>query len=590
MSIILGVNSCHADTAAAIIKDGRVVCAIEEERFTRKKHECGFPINSILACCNEARCNLEDIDYIGINSRPSNRLRKLSYVVGSGCGWDYIQKKLAVRGKRKSILDRLREYSGRDLKAQLVEIDHHKCHLYSAYHSSSFMESALLSIDGFGDFRSTVRAWGVDGKINELASVYFPHSLGVLYTAITQYLGFLNYGDEYKVMGMSGYGQNRYGDKLEELVKWKENGDFFLVRKYFSHFTESLEGESQNGSPKWGVHFTDSLNELLGPSRRPGEELRQYHFDIASSLQVLYERILFNNIDSVIKDTGCEKLSLAGGCSANSLANGKVIKETKAKEIYVHPAGGDSGGALGAAQGAYFEMVGRVSNICQSAYLGTELECYNKDEIKSYIDQRSDEVFTVEEFGDDVDSLTSKIAMLLNGGNVVGIIRGRDEWGPRALGNRSIIADPRREDLRDILNSKIKRREMFRPFAPAVLEEEADKWFVSYGPQTIKVPFMTEVMEFKDDKKKEVKAVCHIDGTGRLQTVTSSVNPFLYKLISAFRDLTGVPMIVNTSFNENEPIVHTATEAIDCFLRTRMDAVLVGTVLVCRDNCGDRFD
>jgi carbamoyltransferase len=467
-------------------------------------------------------------------------------------------------------------------------VEHHLAHVASAFFCSPFDDAMCLTVDGFGDFVSTMLAVGRGNSVEVLQRVHFPHSLGLFYTAITQFLGFLGFGDEYKVMGLAAYGEPTFADKLRQVVPARTDGTFVLDLRYFRHLSEGVDMTWEDGSPELGLVYTPALTELLGPARRPDEELTQRHKDFAASLQAVYEERFFALVRALQKRTGLPRLALAGGCAMNSLANGRLFDRTDVQDVYVQAAAGDAGTALGAALWVQHAELGLPRGfVMEHCSWGPR---YGEAEVRAAIAARlpgsggkdgrysetSGEILVAA--APDEDRLCADTAAAIARGEVVGWYQGRSEWGPRALGNRSIVADPRRGDMKDVLNLKIKRRESFRPFAPSVLEERTGDWFTIDYPD----PFMIKVYPIRPEKRPQVPAVTHVDGTGRLQTVSQRANPRYWKLIRAFEQETGVPMILNTSFNENEPIVNTPAEALDCFLRTRMDRLVLGEVVVWR--------
>jgi carbamoyltransferase len=442
-----------------------------------------------------------------------------------------------------------------------------------------------LTVDGFGDFVSTMLAVGRGERIEVLERVREVHPLGLLYTAVTQHLGFLHFGDEYKVMGLAAYGEPRFADAIRRLVPARSDGSFRLDLRYFRHLSEGVDMTWADGAPELGLIATPALDELLGPARRPDEELQQRHKDLAASLQQVYEERFFALVRALARRTGLRRLCLAGGCALNSLANGKLFAQTGVEEVFIQAAAGDAGTSLGAALYAHHTLLGapRKGFVMEHSYWGPR---YDAAAIRAAIaagipdsggvDGTYGDVL-VETIADD-DALELVTARAIAQGEVVGWYRGRSEWGPRALGNRSILADPRRADMKELLNRKIKRRESFRPFAPSILQERTGDWFTCDYPD----PFMLKVYPIRPERRAQVPAVTHVDGTGRLQTVTATSNPSYWRLIRAFEAETGVPMVLNTSFNENEPIVNTPREALDCFLRTRMDRLVMGNVTLRR--------
>ena len=578
---ILGLNVYHADSSACLTKDGKVLFAAEEERFVREKHYAGFPLNAIKFCLNSANIDLSSIELISLNKKPDSRIfKKIKYLITTRPNFTFINNRILNNKKIYNIEEDFEKHfniSKEILKKKIFYVDHHISHLLSSLTGNGFEESSLLSVDGFGDFVSTQLAHYKNNKVKIISEINFPHSLGLFYTAITQFLGFPNYGDEYKVMGLSSYGEPKYTNELRQILKLENNGFFKLNLNYFLHHKQGFEYNFQ-GKPIFGNVFSEELENLLGPKRSRIEEIKKKHFDIASSAQKIYEEALFNLCDNLFKITSNPNLSLSGGCAMNSVANGKLIMNTKFKNIYIPSSPGDSGGAIGSAYAAYLSINKKPIKYFENPYLGPS---FSDEEVKKVIDKRINKENYLDIYVQKIkekNALFFKIATLLNEKKVIGLFQGRMEWGSRALGNRSIIADPRLENIKDILNSKIKRREAFRPFAPSILREEVSNWFEVVDD----VPFMSKVYNIKQDKKNLVPGVVHVDGSCRLQTVTDQLNYNYYQIIKNFFKITGVPLILNTSFNENEPIVCTPTEALDCFLRTKMDCLVMNNYLVMR--------
>lgn len=571
--IILGINSFHTDSAACVVKDGILLAAAEEERFRRVKHWAGFPSEATKYCLREAKAALRDIDCVAVNHNPRrNWVRKIAFALTTA-KIRLLRDRIQTHRQRDTIEQQLEKIAPQsEYRGKLYRVEHHVAHCASAFLSSPFEEAAVMSVDGSGDFASA--AWGI-GKgtdVNIHGRVFFPHSLGIFYMAVTQYLGFERWGDEYKVMGLAPYGNLEFVREMDQVVRLKNDGKFQLNMRFFRHGTENLESW-EDGEPHVGRLFTRNLEELLGLSRSEKDPIEQRHKDIARSAQAMYEKTFFHLLNTVSRRYSLDTLALAGGCAMNSVANGKISKFTPFRQVYVHAAAGDAGGAIGAAMSLWHKLTGAARNgSMDHAYWGPE---FSDVEIDQLLNQRrealSAQACTVSAVADDA-KLCAKTAELIASGKVVGWFQGRMEWGPRALGNRSILADPRRHDMKEILNVKIKRRESFRPFAPSVLREAVGEWFETDDD----VPFMEKVFVIREEKRVQIPAVVHVDGTGRLQTVTSDSNPRYYRLIEAFRQLTGVPMLLNTSFNENEPIVCRPEEALDCFLRTRMDVLVLG--------------
>jgi carbamoyltransferase len=578
--IILGINAFHADSSAALLKDGVLVAAAEEERFLRVKHWAGFPTQSIAYCLREASLPLRDVDHIAVNTdNRAHRMRKVCYVLAHSPNVRLVLARLRNRRKRRQLPELLAEaFPSQSFRGAFHHVEHHLAHLSSTFHVSPFEEAVVVSVDGFGDFSSA--AWGVgrNSDISVAGRVYFPHSLGIFYQALTQYLGFPYYGDEYKVMGLAPYGSPSYLPAMSEIIKLKGDGSFALDLTYFRHHRERIAYSWDSGSPEFGDLFTPALEHLLGPRRRPEDPLEERHRDIARSVQAMYEEAFFHLIGPLHLRFGLSDIALAGGCAMNSVANGKVRRNTPFRRVYVQSAAGDAGGAIGAAFAVWHKLGGNRSFVMDHAFWGPE---FSPAEIMKLFAERRDEIAqsdcTIEEIRDE-EELCRRAAQAIAEGAVLGWFQGRMEWGPRALGNRSIVCDPRREDMKAVLNAKIKRRESFRPFAPSVLAEAVREWF----EEDDGVPFMMQVFQIREGKRTQIPAVTHVDGSGRLQTVYRHTNPRYYRLIESFRDLTGVPMVLNTSFNENEPVVCRPEEALDCFLRTKMDALVIGDVLISR--------
>jgi carbamoyltransferase len=564
VTAILGLNAYHADSAAALVVDGEIVGAVEEERFNRLKHWAGFPQQAIDWCLAEAGLAIADIDHVAVNQDVrANLAARVGYAIRRRPSPQLLLERLRNQKKRRSL--------GDEVGAPVTYVEHHLAHLASSFWVSPYDDAVVLSVDGFGDFASC--AWGPASRTGGIAidgRILFPHSLGLFYEALTQYLGFPHYGDEYKVMGLAPYGEPRYRDQLLQVVRLQGDGTFQLNLDCFRHHRESVGYRWENTTPHSGTLYSEGLIELLGPPRAADEPLEDRHRDLARSIQAVYEDAFFNLLDALGKRYDTDRLCLSGGCAANSVANGKIHARSRFAESFIAPSGGDAGGAVGAALHVWHEL-GNATRGTDSAYLGPS---YSRDEIRSVLDAASCSYELIENEQD----LCARTADAIAAGEVVGWYQGRLEWGPRALGNRSIVGDPRRADMKDILNLKIKRRESFRPFAPSILEERTGEWFTIDYPD----PFMIKVYPIRPEKRPLVPAVTHADGTGRLQTVSRRTNPRYWALIAAFERRTGVPMVLNTSFNENEPIVNTPAEALDCFLRTRMDRLVLGDVVLTR--------
>lgn len=579
-AVILGVNAFHGDSAACLVRDGKLVAAAEEERFRRVKHWAGLPSESVRYCLEEAGITLRDVGHIAVNQDPkANLWRKVGFTLARRPDVRLVLDRIRNKRERSGVGAQLQAaLGGQEFHGQLHQVEHHLAHLGSAFLVSPFDEAVAVSVDGFGDFASAAWGTGRGAHVELDDKVYFPHSLGIFYQALTQFLGFPHYGDEYKVMGLAPYGEPKYLDRMRRIVKLQDDGAFRLDLSYFRHAKEKIDYQWDNGEPVVGMLYSPELEALLGPARNKGEELEQRHRDLARSVQQMYEEAFFHLLNALHRKYRLDALTLAGGCAMNSVANGKVYRKTPFKSLYVQSAAGDAGGAIGAAFAVWSQLARQRTFEMDHAYWGPG---FSEAQIDAVIESRSGEVngsgCTVHRC-DDEATLCAETAQAIADGGVVGWFQGRMEWGPRALGNRSIVCDPRRTDMKDVLNRKIKRRESFRPFAPSILRESVAEWFETDDD----VPFMMQVYQVREEKRPLIPAVTHVDGSGRLQTVTRKTNPRYYRLIEAFRNLTGVPMVLNTSFNENEPVVCTPAEALDCFLRTRMDLLVMGNRMVRR--------
>jgi carbamoyltransferase len=578
MSLILGINAHHADASAAIIVDGKLVAAAEEERFRRIKHWAGFPSAAIRYCLDEVGVTLNDVDHVAVNRDPKARLlQRLKFIVKQHPSFAAIKRRLANRTKIADLRSEIAsEFKLDSLKPKLHNVEHHRAHLGSTFFVAPFEDAAVLSIDGFGDFVSSMWGAGRGKSIDVMGEVGFPHSLGIFYTAITQYLGFPHYGDEYKVMGLAPYGKPLFMTEMRDIVRVQRRG-FELNLDYFTHHSTGLDMVWQGGSPTIGPIYSRRLIEALGPARSPDEPIDERHKNLAASMQAMFEEAFFALVNNLHESTGMTKLCVAGGCGYNSVANGLIFDRSPFRDVYIQAAAGDAGGAIGAAYWVWNEILRNDrAFVMDHAYWGPD---YDDDDIDDAVALRNADLeearCTLERVTGERE-LCARTAAQIAKGNVVGWFQGRMEWGPRALGNRSIVCDPRRADMKNILNQKIKRRESFRPFAPSVLRETVGEWFET----DYDVPFMLQVYQIREEKRPVIPAVTHVNGSGRLQSVTESQNPRYYHLIEAFRDATGIPIVLNTSFNENEPVVNTPAEALDCFLRTKMDLLVLGDLMI----------
>ncbi len=570
---ILGINAYHGGASACLINDGQLVAAAEEERFRRIKYWAGFPSEAIRFCLAEAGISAAELDHVGISRDPSAKLlNKALFALARRPSLGLIRDRLQNAAKVCDPKAALVEALGLDaaaLRAQFHNVEHHRAHMASAFFVSPYKEAAILSVDGMGDFSSTMWGVGRDSHIEVFDSISFPHSLGIFYTAVSQWLGFPKYGDEGKVMGLAPYGRPTLLDEMRKIVRLQRDGTFELDLDFFVHHAEGAAMTWDDGEPVLGTLFSQRLVDLLGPPRQPYGELTRRHEDVAASLQAMLEEAELALVRMLQRKTGQKALCMAGGVALNSAFNGKILPQTAFEDIYIQAASGDAGTSLGVAYYIYHQVLGRPrAFVLDHAYTGPQ---YCDDEVAAALTARGIAYARLDD-----EATCRRAAELVADGNVVGWFQGRMEWGPRALGNRSIIADPRRSDMKDILNARVKRREPFRPFAPSVLLEATGDYFDQSYPD----PFMLKVYGVRPDRQAEIPAVTHIDGTGRLQTVDRATAPRYHMLISAFAEITGTPLILNTSFNENEPIVCQPGEAIDCFARTRMDALVIGNLLV----------
>ncbi|HVS82082.1 MAG TPA: carbamoyltransferase C-terminal domain-containing protein [Pyrinomonadaceae bacterium] len=639
---ILGINAYHGDAAAALIKDGRIVAAVEEERFNRIKHCAGFPTESVKYCLQAAGIGVAAVEHVGISRDPSAHLHKKvlfaatraakgmvgsgqravgrkqeaggrkrggsptvregaqpvsseQWAVGSNSKLETRNSKLAElsengngRGVIRQVADRLRNAarirdlrdelsralgaSPSSLRAQFHNIEHHRAHLASSFFVSPFEHAALLSVDGFGDFVSTMWAIGEGNSIKILGQVEYPHSTGIVYTATTQFLGFPHYGDEGKVMGLAPHGKPRFIEQFRDIIRTEGDGKFSLNLDYFRHHAEGVDMTWDNGSPRIGRIFSDAYARTFGSPRVEGEPLTDRICDIAASLQLRLEEVAFHILNHLHEQTGLTDLGLSGGVAYNSVMNGKILLNTFFRRVFVQPASGDSGTALGVCYQIWNQLLRQPrGEVMEAAYTGPE---FSGAEIRAELERRGLQYETCSD-----RDVTRRAARDIAEGSVVGWFQGRMEFGPRALGNRSIVVDPRRAEMKDVLNTRIKKRESFRPFAPSILEEHVGEYF----EQTHPAPTMLMVYQVKPEQRERIPAVTHVDGSGRLQTVSKEVNPRYYQLISDFNELTGVPVVLNTSFNENEPIVCTPRQAIDCFVKTRMDVLYLENYAIRRN-------
>ncbi|MDP8235637.1 MAG: carbamoyltransferase C-terminal domain-containing protein [Candidatus Erginobacter occultus] len=567
---ILGINAYHPDASIALLRDGVPVWAAEEERFNRIKHISGFPEGALRRCLEDLEIGPAEIDVVAISKNPwANLGRKVLFVLRHRPDWSLVSDRLGAFRRSSSFSRDFTAALGVSpaaLSARFVNVEHHRAHIASSFFLSGFERAAFLSIDGMGDFSSAVWGRGEANRLDIAGRVYFPHSAGFLYTAATQFLGFMRFGDEYKVMGLAAYGKPVFLNEFRKMFSLRPGGGFRLNLDYFTHHRGQAKVRWQGGSPEQDIMFSGRWTGIFGPPRAPDAELTDRDRDLAASLQAALEEILFHTLNCLHRNTGEENLALAGGVAFNSLANGKITARTPFKNVYIQPAAGDSGTALGAAAFVYHCLEGKPRSFTMDhAYLGPG---FNEEQLEAALSAAGLPFRKLEE-----EELFRRTAEAVSRGLVVGWFQGRMEYGPRALGNRSILADPRRKDMKDILNHRVKSRESFRPFAPSVLEEKAGEYFKMDCPSS---PYMLKVFPVREEKRDLIPAITHRDGTARVQTVSRKTNPRYWKVIDAFGKLTGIPMVLNTSFNENEPIVCTPEEAVNCYLKTRIDVLVLG--------------
>ncbi|HEX6062639.1 MAG TPA: carbamoyltransferase C-terminal domain-containing protein [Longimicrobiales bacterium] len=571
---VLGINAYHAGASACLLRDGALVAAVEEERLNRQKYWAGFPVLAVRKCLELGGIQPQDLHHVAISRDPNaNLLRKAFWAVRRNPRIGYLTDRLINRRQVARIDETFCAALGlqrQELTAEFHHVEHHRAHMASAFFVSPFERAAILSVDGMGDFVSTMWGSGEGNRITVADAVHFPHSLGFLYTAVSQWLGFTSFGDEGKVMGLASYGSPRV-DGLDELVRVQRDGSFELNMDYFRHEREGVEMTWAEGTPTLGPLYSDRFLERFGAPRSRSAPIERMHEDMAATVQHVLEHALEQLLHRLHGETGMTDLCLAGGVALNGVFNGKIRSRSRFRRVYVQPAANDAGTALGAASYVWHQQLGKPrAYVMEHAYTGP---AYGNHEIEDALRAAGLSYRTLDEV-----ELARTTARLIASGNVVGWFQHRMEWGPRALGARSILADPRRAEMRAVLNARIKQREPFRPFAPSLLEAAVDDYLE--GAQAD--PFMVTVYPVRAHKKSEIPAVTHVDGTARLQSVTAQQAPHYARVLEAFAEETGVPVLVNTSFNENEPIVCAPADAIDCFQRTRMDALAIGNCLVQR--------
>lgn len=574
--IVLGINAYHANASAALVIDGQLVAAVEEERLNRVKYAAGLPARAVEYCLQSAGVKLSDVDHIALPRNPWARLgTKLRFAMRMP-RFAIERAKVASRfgGIQEELASNL-EIDPTTIRAQTHRIEHHRAHIASAFFVSPFERAAVLSADGLGDFASTMWGAGEGSNLRIDGATAFPHSLGMFYTAMTQFLGFHKFGEEYKVMGLAAYGSPAFGDFFCDIVAPEKPLGVRLNLRYFTHHKSGPEmtWNASDQTPVLGRLFSSQLEEQFGPPREPASPIENRHKDFAASMQARLEEVLLANVNALYEQTKLKTLCLAGGVAFNCLANGKLLEQTPFEQIYVQPAAGDGGLSIGAAFAVYHQVLGKPRSFQMNhVFWGPSFSTSEIREAltnsRQYLDLRIREL--------EEDALVRATATHIAQGKIVGWLQGRAEWGPRALGNRSILADPRRPEMKETLNRRIKHREEFRPFAPSVLEESVGEYFEQTHPS----PFMTFAYKVRASKRGAIPAPTHVDGTGRLQTVDRESHPLYWKLLRAFGDVTGIPVLLNTSFNDNEPIVCHPREALACFERTRMDVLVLGNFIL----------
>lgn len=591
---ILGISCFYHDAASALVKDGLLIAAAEEERFTRKKHDYDFPINAILFCLETANITGNDLDYVVFYEKPFVKFERIlmnslqmfpkSWKIFREAMITWLLDKLWIKNIIRSKLNI-------DEK-RILFTEHHLSHAASAFFCSGFDEAAILTVDGVGEWATATLGVGKGTQIKLNKEIYFPHSLGLLYSAFTAFLGFEVNEGEYKVMGMAPFGSPDYVDKVYKLINLYNDGSFSLNMDYFSYHYSSEKTFNSRFEHLFGkprdpkAHFftpTSGYFSYFGEKPKNYDVLakeNQYYADIAASIQKVTEEALLNMANYLYKETGLKRLCIAGGVALNSVANGRILRETPFEELFIQPQAGDGGGALGAALYAYHALLGNPRGfVMEHAFWGKE---YKEGKIKAFLD---DNKISYEYIEDD-NKLFDQIVDYLQNDKVIGWFQGRFEWGPRALGNRSILADPRKAKMKDIVNIKIKFREPYRPFAPSVLAEDTEEFFdLANASSHYPARFMLYVVDVKKDKRGTIPAITHVDGTGRLQTVFRKTNPRYYRLIERFKEATGIPLMLNTSFNlKGEPIVNTPSDAFNTFSKSGMDILVLERFIVKKED------
>ena len=564
---ILGISCFYHDAGACLLKDGKIVAAAEEERFTRKKHDAGFPINAINFCLKEGKVKIKDINYVGFYEKPLLKFERIlsqHVEMFPRSFWSFYKSVPAWLNQKLRIPGIIRKQL--KYKGEILFIEHHLAHAASAFLVSPFKKAAILTLDGVGEWSTSTYGIGSGNKINLEKEIRFPHSIGLLYSTVTAHLGFSVNNSEYKVMGMSAYGKPRYYEQFKKIIDVKEDGSYQLNMSYFDyHYKMKMPGKK--------------FIKKFGPIRKPDEPVTQRHKDIAASLQKVTEEVMIKSLNHIYDITKCENVCLAGGVALNSVGNGKILSKTKFKDVWIQPAASDAGSSIGVAAYIYNCLFNKKRNfVLKTAYLGPG---YSDAEIKHFLDKN---MIKYRSFRND-NELAKETAKLIYRDNVIGWFQGKMEWGPRALGSRSILSNATNPKMQDILNLKVKHREKFRPFAPVVCVDDAPKYFECDEPIPLPTDFMLMVYPIKKEKRKLIPAVTHIDGSGRLQTIRKEQNPLYWNVIKQFGILSKIPILINTSFNiRGEPIVCTPYDAYKCMMGTGIDYLIIGRFLVKRSN------
>ncbi|MDO8634211.1 MAG: carbamoyltransferase [archaeon] len=571
---VLGISAYYHDSSACLLRDGKIIAAAQEERFSRKKHDLGFPVNAMNYCLEEAKTAAKELDAVAFYEKPYLKFerllmqfidtfpRSMGVFVESIPSW--LSEKLLVPKNIKDL-----GYNGK-----VYYLEHHLSHAASAFLCSPYKKAAILTVDGVGEYATTTFSSGNDREIKLFKEIHFPHSLGLLYSTITAYLGFTVNNSEYKVMGLAPCGKPVYMDEFDKLIKNFDDGSFELDMSHFAYTHEKKMPSKK-------------LEQLFGEKTREKEsQITQFHKDVAASLQAKTEEVLFHLLENLYKETKLENLCMAGGVALNSVANGKILSKTPFKRIFIQPAAGDAGTSMGAALFVYNSLMKkRREFVLTSAFLGPS---FSDQKVKEYLDKNA---IKYSRFRSQAE-IAKKTAELVHNNSVIGWFEGRMEWGPRALGARSILSNPTNPKMQDILNLKVKHREKFRPFAPVVLFEEAHKWFECDDPIPEAADYMLMVYPVRKEKRKIIPAVTHVDGSGRLQVIRKEQHALYYQAVKEFQKLSGVPIMINTSFNiRGEPIVCTPHDAYRCMMGTGIDCLVIENYLVKRsDNQKDMWD